>query len=210
MKSPFFKILILSIVLLFVSEFTNRALDFRGLYYNSLSEQLTSKQIKYYLEFQDKWKWVGYFIIPLLTIIKTFLISSVLYIGVFIINQSVVKLKDIWKIVINSEFIFLFIPICKVIWFSFFQKEYKLIDVQIFYPFSALNFISYKDLDPWIIYPLQTINLFELVYVIYLSYQLGILTKTNPDVGLKIVASSYIPALLLWVTLVMFFTLNFS
>lgn len=210
MKSPYFKFIVLIITLIFLSEIANVTLNFRGLYYNSISEQLTSEQIKDYLEFQDKWQWVGYFMIPILILIKTVLITSVLYIGVFFINKSVVTFKSVWRIVINSEFIFLFIPICKIIWFSFFQTEYKLVDIQYFYPFSALNFISHKELEPWLIYPLQTINLFELAYIIYLSYQLGLLTKTNPDTGLKIVVSSYIPALLLWVTTVMFFTLNFS
>ena len=210
MKSPLFKFIILSIILIFLSEIANRVFDFRGLLYNSLSEQLTSKQIKEYLKFQDKWQWVGYFMIPILLLIKTVLITSVLYIGVFFINKSVVTFKSVWRIVINSEFIFLFIPICKIIWFYFFQTEYKLVDIQYFYPFSALNFIDFKELEPWLIYPIQTINLFELAYIIYLSYQLGYLTKSNPDTGIKIVASSYIPALFLWVSIVMFFTLNFS
>ena len=210
MKPPFFKFLVLSIFLISLSVITSRMLDFRELYYNSLSDQLTSKQINVYLKFQDKWEWVGYFIVPILLTFKTFLITSVIYIGVFMVNKSVASFKSIWRIVINSEFIFLFIPICKIIWFSFFQRDYRFIDVQIFYPFSALNFIGHKGLEPWLIYPLQTINLFELAYIIYLSYQLGHLTKTNPDTGLKIVASSYVPALFLWVTTVMFLTLNFS
>lgn len=210
MKAPFFKLTVLSIILIFLSEIANITLNFRGLYFNSLAKQFTSKQIKEYLEFQDKWKLVGYLIVPILVIIKTVLITSVMYIGVFIVNKSVVAFKSVWRIVINSEFIFLFIPICKIIWFSFFQTEYKLVDIQYFYPFSALNFIDHKELEPWLIYPLQTLNVFELAYIIILSYQIGALTKTNADTGLKIVASSYLPALLLWVTVVMFFTLNFS
>jgi hypothetical protein len=210
MKTSFFKYLVLSVILIFLSEIANRTFDFRGLLYNSLSEQLTTKQIKDYLEFQDKWQWISYFMVPIFVIIKTVLITSVLYIGVFIFNKSTATFKELWGIVLNSEFIFLFIPICKIIWFSFFQTEYKLIDIQFFYPLSALNIFDYKDLEPWLIYPLQTINIFEFAYIIYLSYQIGNLTKTNADSGLKIVASSYIPALFLWVTIVMFFTLNFS
>jgi hypothetical protein len=210
MKAPFIKFLFLSVILIFLSEIAYRVIDFRGLLYNSLSEQLTSKQIKEYLEFQDKWQWISYLMVPILIIIKTILITSILYIGVFIINKSVVTFKDIWAIVVNSEFIFLALPIFKIIWFTFFYTDYKLIDIQYFYPFSALNIIGYKGLEPWLIYPLQTLNLFEIAYIIYLSYQIGSLTKTNADNGLKIVASSYVPALLLWVTIVMFYTLNFS
>jgi hypothetical protein len=210
MNTTFFKFIILSIILIFLSEIANLILDFKELYYNSLTEQFTLNQIKNYIEFQEKWKWVGYILVPIFITIKTFLITIVLYIGVFFITKSVVTFKGIWEIVINAEFFFLFIPIFKIIWFSFFQKDYKLIDIQFFYPFSALNFMRNKELEPWLIYPLQIINLFEFIYIIYLSYQLGHLTNTNPDKGIKIVAISYIPALLLWVTTVMFFTLNFS
>mgnify|MGYP003395149940 CR=1 FL=1 len=73
-----------------------------------------------------------------------------------------------------------------------------------------LNIIGFKGLEPWLIYPLQTLNLFEIAYIIYLSYQIGYLTKTNADNGLKIVSYSYVPALFLWVVVVMFFTLNYS
>ena len=62
----------------------------------------------------------------------------------------------------------------------------------------------------WFIYPFQTLNLFELAYIICLGYWVGQLTNTNTDNGLKVVAYSYVPALLLWVVTIMFFTLNYS
>ncbi len=210
MKTPFFKYLVLSVITIFLSEIANTIFDFKGLLYNSLSEQLTSKQIKDYLEFQDKWKWISYLIIPVLILIKTVLISSILYIGVFVGNKSTITFKKLWEIVINSEFIFLLVPVCKIIWFYFFETDYKLTDIQYFYPLSTINITGYENISPWYIYPLQTINVFEFAYIIYLSYQVGNLTKTNADTGLKIVSFSYIPALFLWVTIVMFFTLNFS
>jgi len=70
--------------------------------------------------------------------------------------------------------------------------------------------MGYQGLDPWLIYPLQVLNLFELTYIIYLSYQIGQLTQTNTDNGLKIVGYSYVTALFLWIAVVMFFTLNYS
>jgi hypothetical protein len=142
--------------------------------------------------------------------LKTIIITSVIYIGVFFFNKVEVTFKVIWDSIIKAEFIFLLVPILKLIWFYFFQTNYTLEDIQYFYPLSALNIIGYKGLDTWLLYPLQTLNLFEFAYIIYLSYQIGFLTKTNADNGLKIVGYSYVPALLLWVTVVMFFTLNYS
>ena len=132
-----------------------------------------------------------------------------MYIGLFISNREL-NFKTIWHVVINAEFIFLLVPIFKIIWFSFFQTNYNLQDLQYFYPLSALNIIGYKGLETWFIYPFQVLNLFELSYIIYLGFQIGKLTNTNTDYGLKIVGLSYVPSLLLWVAIVMFFTLNYS
>ena len=100
--------------------------------------------------------------------------------------------------------------------FYFFQTNYTLEDLQYFYPLSTLNIVGYKGLEAWFIYPLQVLNLFEFAYWLLLSYFVGKLAFTEKDkgkpmdLGFKIVASSYGSALLLWVVVVMFFTLNYS
>lgn len=209
-KSTFFKYLLLSIALIILTEITNKALDFKGLLYNSLAEKLTTKQIQYFFEFQEKWQWVGYAIVPIIVLIKTCLIASTLYIGTFFFSKVAVTFKQLWGFVLTAEFVFLLVPVFKMVWFYFFQTHYKLEDIQYFYPLSALNIVGYKDLEVWFIYPFQMLNLFELAYWLILAYYLGKATKTTMDQGLKIVAYSYGPALLLWVVTIMFFTLNYS
>ena len=154
------KWILLSIVIIILTEITNQVLDFKGLLYNSLSEQLTNKQIQHFFEFQDKWQWVGYIFVPILLLIKTSLIASALYIGTFFFSRVFVTFKQLWAIVINAEFVFLLVPVFKIIWFYFFQTNYKLEDIQYFYPLSALNIVGYKDLDSWLIYLQQVLNLF--------------------------------------------------
>lgn len=205
----FFKYVMLFVLLIFISEVLKSSLDFDKLLYNSLAEKFTSRQIEKVLNIQEKWKWVVYVFIPVYVLIKTIIIASILYIGIFFSNKEV-EFKKVWNVVLNAEFIFLLVPVLKVIWFYFFQNIYTLDDFQYFHPLSALNITGYKGVESWLIYPLQVFNLFELVFIIYLAYQIGHITKTNPDNGLKIVSYSYLPALLLWVTVVMFFTLNYS
>lgn len=210
MKKTSIKFLVLCISLIILTEGFKKILDFDKLLYNSLSEQLTYEQIDYFFSFQKKWKFIGFLFIPIFYALKISIISTIIYIGLFFVSKKDITLNQVWKILVNAEFIFLLIPIFKIIWFYFFQITYTLEDIQYFYPLSALNIIGYKGLDTWLLYPLQTLNLFEVAYIIYLSYQIGYLTKTNADNGLKIVSYSYIPALLLWVTVIMFFTLNYS
>jgi hypothetical protein len=210
MKNINIKIILLSGFSILFGLVLNELLNLDKLVYNSLSEQFTSKQIEQYFDFQEKWQWLGYFFVSLLLLIKSTLIASVIYVGAFFFSKIAITFKNIWNCVIQAEFIFLIVPILKIAWFYFFHTKYTLEDIQYFYPLSALNITGYQGLDPWLIYPLQVLNLFELAYIIYLSYQIGQLTQTNTDNGLKIVAYSYVPALFLWVTVVMFFTLNYS
>lgn len=210
MKSNLLKFLFLSIASIIVSEIVIKILNIKKLYFNSLAEQFTTKQIEQYFEFQDKWQLLTYIFVPIVLLIKTLLISSVIYIGSFFLNKIPLTFKQIWNIVLTAEFIFLLIGIIKIIWFYFFQTNYNLEDIQYFYPFSALNIVGYQELEPWLIYPFQVLNLFELGYWLILAYYIGKAAETTMDNGLKIVASSYGSSLLLWVVLVMFFTLNYS
>jgi hypothetical protein len=202
-------IIILTIIAIITIKLGKYLLDFDNIIYKSFSSELSIKQIERFLFFQKKIELLNFILVPIIFMLKTSIISSVLSIGMFF-NNNDNSFKKILNIVIKAEFIFLLMPILKIFWFYFFQTDYTLEDIQYFYPLSALNIIGYKELDSWLIYPLQTLNLFEVAYIIYLSYQIGDLTKTNADNGLKIVSYSYVPTLLLWVTVIMFFTLNYS
>lgn len=215
-KHTFLKYAVLCISLILTSEVLNITLNLDTLLYNSLSEHLSTFQINKYFEIKEKWKWISYLFIPLFLLIKIILIASIFYVGTFFYSKSKITFKQLFNIVVNAEFVFVGVGVFKIVWFYFFQTSYTLEDVQYFYPLSALNIVGYKDLEVWFIYPLQVLNLFELTYWLLLSYFLGKLAFTENDkdkpmdLGFKIVASSYGSALLLWVVVVMFFTLNYS
>lgn len=212
----FFKYIFFCILLILTTEALNKILNLDALLTNSLSEQLSTSQIVEYFKMKEKWKWVSYPFITLLLLIKIALISSILYIGTFFYSKTKVTFKQLFNAVVKAEFVFLGVGVLKIVWFYFFQTNYTLEDLQYFYPLSALNIVGYQGLEAWFIYPLQVLNLFELAYWLLLSYFIGKLAFTEKDkgkpmdLGFKIVASSYGSALLLWVVVVMFFTLNYS
>jgi hypothetical protein len=210
MKSTFWKYLLLCFALILITEIIKTLLNVDQLLYTSLAEKLSSKQIENFFETQHKWQWVSYVFVPIYILIKTSIIASILYIGTFFFSKKEVIYQSLWSIAIKSEFVFLLVPICKVIWFYFFQPNYTIEDIQYFYPLSALNIVGYKGLEAWYIYPFQTINLFELAYWLILAYFLGKATETNMDKGLKIVTYSYGTALLMWMVVIMFFILNYT
>lgn len=210
------RLLILSALTIILAYISFIILPINDLIYQSYSVKLTALQIKEIFALQEKWNWLSYTIIPILLLIKTTLISSILYIGTFFYSKVKVTFKQLFNAVVKAEFVFLGVGVLKIIWFYFFQANYTLEDLQYFYPLSALNIVGYQGLDAWFIYPLQVLNLFELAYWLLLSYFIGKLAFTEKDkgkpmdLGFKIVASSYGSALLLWVVVVMFFTLNYS
>ena len=172
------------------------------------SNSISTDQLIKILELNQKWQWLGYVLLPVILLLKIAVISSVLYMGTFFFEKKIAY-KRLLTIVTKAEFIFVLVALVKLLWFVF-QDDYTLQDVQSFYPLSALSVVGYEELQPWFVYPFQTLNLFELAYWIILAWLIGKEIQSTTDKALKIVASSYGSALLIWVVAVMFFTLNVS
>lgn len=188
---------------------SNELLNIDNLVISYLSNQLTNTKMEEFINFQKKWQWLSYALIPLVLLLKITVIAAILDVGCFFFDKKSAY-KKLFTIVTKAEFIFLLAIVFKTIWFYFFQPDYSLVDLQYFYPLSIINIIGYEGLQRWFVYPLQVFNLFELIYWIILSYLLSKELKITTDNGLFIVTSSYGIALFIWIFSVMFFTLNMS
>ena len=213
------KILFLLLSSILLVEISKYLFDFDKLIYSKLIDNVSNQDINLYINNLKKWRLISQLLLPFLILIKVTIIGIILYIGTFFYSKTKVTFKQLFDAVVKAEFVFLGVGVLKIVWFYFFQTNYTLEDLQYFYPLSALNIVGYKGLDAWFIYPLQVLNLFELAYWFLLAYYVGKIASTTKskeenkypiDFGLKIVASSYGSALLLWVVVVMFFTLNYS
>lgn len=156
-----------------------------------------------------KWQWVGYVFVPVYLGLKTLLVTTVLYVGVFFFGKEI-RFKALWHIAVKAEYVFLAVVIVKTAWFYLVKTDYTLEDIQYFYPLSAINMVGHEGLEAWFVYPFQVLNLFELAYWLLLAYLLGKALRVKTDEGFKIVAAGYGSALLLWVVAVMFLVLNYS
>lgn len=205
-------LLLLIIVLVFVSTFLfNYLLNIDGLIYNFYSEQLAKEQIGQLLENQKKWSWINYLIMPILILLRTGLVAFCIEVGVFFYNtENKIKFKEIFRIALLGEFVLILVGLSKVVYFYFIDTTYTLEDLQQFYPFSYINFLNIDNLEPWLIYPLQTINLFKVAYFFVLVNGLHKLLKDKYIKSFEIIAISYGSGLAIWLGLVMFLTLNIS
>lgn len=209
-KPSFLKTFLIFCLVAFLLLFANNwLLVTDDIYFDSLGEQLSFERINELIEFNKKWSWVIYPATPLFYLFKVFLVVTCLSIGAFLFRAEI-SLNSLFKIVLFAEFVFLVPSLIKLIWFGFVNVNYTLGDLQHFSPLSAMSFFERADLQPWLIYPLSLINLFEVAYIATLSYLLGLTLKSDFIQSLKLVLSSYGVGLMIWVVFIMFLSLNLT
>jgi hypothetical protein len=178
-------------------------------FYNAYSEQLTYDRAIQIFEDLNNISWVSYVFSPVILFIKFSLISLVIYIGIIFNNiQYKVPLGSVFKVVIASDIVFLFAGLTKFLWVYFFAGNYDLNYIGFFYPLSLINIFKAAEVEKIWVYPMQTVNLYHFTYLVLLSYGLKNVCKIEKNDSDKIVLLSYMPALILWITLIMFLTID--
>lgn len=174
-------------------------------YYNTFSEQLTYDRAAELYGILRKRFWLTYPLFPIILLIKVTSVSLVIYAGVLLSGfQRQIPLARVIRVVTSAEIIFVLAAAVKVLWFCFFAGNYTLTDINFFYPASLINLFSRQEVDSLWIFPLQTMNLFHLFYILLLIYGLKVSGKLTGAISEKVVAGTYLPALLVWIAFIMF------
>lgn len=181
-----------------------------SLYYKSYSGTLTNQTIESILGFQSRFWWAGYAAIPFILCLKFSFTALCISIGAIILVIEV-RFKEVFKAAILAEAIFAISQIVYTVSLFLNLDDVTIQNAAGFYPLSALNFMGLENVNAqWLVYPLQTLNLFEVFYMVAIAWLLS--KKWKPDFveSLNIVIPSYGLGLLLWMTLVAFLTFQFS
>lgn len=201
--------LLLCLAYLGIGIITQELLKTEVLLAETLLEQFTRDQVLEVINFNRKWEWITYVLLPLLLLLKIALIAKIIDVGVFFIDKKV-SYNKLFSAVLKAEFIFLLAPVLKLGWFYFIHTDFALVDLQNFYPLSLINITGYENLESWFIYPLQAFNLIEVAYWFILAFQVKKILEVDFGRSFSIVMSSYGVILLIWIIAVMFFTLNMN
>lgn len=178
-------------------------------FYASYAEQLSYERAVEILTEQKKWTWLSYALLPIVYGIKFFLVACCLLMGCIFFDVKL-KFGQAFKIALLADLVFIIPLLIKVFWFVFIQKNYTLQDLQQFYPLSLANLFNTAQVGTLWLYPLQTLNVFELLYIFSLGFWLYQFGAKSLDKGLTVVFASYIPALFTWIVLIMFITVNLN
>ena len=202
------KTLLLTIILVLISTvfLVNHTIVNNDLLIQSMGDQIPIEQINSLLEAKSHYEWVNYLLLVGFAFLKYLIIAGIIDAGL-LLSSIDVKFSKILKLVIIAEFVF-FIPIIiKILWFSFIVQSYDLKDLSFFSPLSVLNFFAVNSIGQAWVYPLSLINIFELTYIGVLAFGIKQLISTSFDNALKIIVSSYLPALFVWVLFIAFLTI---
>jgi hypothetical protein len=148
-------------------------------------------------------QWI-YFFSATYLVIKVGFIALILYTALYLEDHQV-RFRGILQVVIYAEAIFFIPAITKIIFFHVYYPHGTLSDWHKFYILSALTIFDTAPAD-WY-YALQTLNIFEVLYWLALALGIAKLCKLTFDQSLQVVLYSYVPALLIWIAAVTFFTL---
>lgn len=174
-------------------------------YYNTFSEQLTYDRAAELYGILKKRFWLTYPLFPLIMLIKVTSVGIVVYAGVLISGfQKQISLGRVIRVATAAEIIFVLASAVKVLWFCFFAGNYTLTDINFFYPVSLINLFSQQEVDTLWVFPLQTLNLFHLCYILLLIYGVRISGNISNVNSQKIVAGTYLPVLVIWIAFIMF------
>lgn len=177
-------------------------------YYNSLYGQLDSQRIVQVTSFQKKIERIGYLFIPLTLLIKVSSIAGIIFTGTILINQNI-SFKNCLKITLLAELVTVMAMLVRTGWLIIATPE-NTEALQYFSPLSITQLINLENVPKFLFYPLQMINVFEIAYWLLLAYGIMVFTNSKFERSLKIVASSYGIALLVWVVFVVFLQVQFT
>ena len=179
------------------------------IFFNTYSEQLTYELSMEIFSAMRSYSWISYAITPILLLLKFSALSVLIYIGVFFSDlHKDITLGKIFKVVVLSEIVFVVASVIKVLWFILFAGNYTLDDMNFFYPLSLINLFSRSEVASYWVYPLQTVNIFQVFYVLLLAFglsRIGSVKKISVD---RIVLSTYVPAMAVWIAMILFLTID--
>lgn len=177
-------------------------------YFDVLSDQFGYEEIVRVFENDQKLIWLNYVIPPLQILLRTFGVAIVFQVGAFALNEKL-PFSVFFRAATLCDFIFLIPAYVKLVFFLI-DPQIASSEAHLFYPLSVIGLMDKQMIHNWMVYPLQTINLFELTYWFALAGSLKNVLTRDLAGSLGFVASTYGVGLLLWVVFVMFLTISLT
>lgn len=180
------------------------------LYYSTFGEQFTSEQIqKVIVSKNETWKQItGYCLIPVIIIIRIFYTSFCLYIG-NLVNESKWKFHSVYTVSLKADIVFCLCQIVTFYYYAVSNDFNTLEDLSINFT-SLLKVVGKANIPNWLVLAYNSINLFELLYVILLVVLLKVSFQLSYVKSAIFILLTYCIGNYLYIVGMTFLYLNFS
>ncbi len=156
--------------------------------YEDLLENNKSVTVESLYEQAHQFAFVSLIIAVLSALIKVLFFALVVYVGYYLfVKQSFL---DIIKATVVAETVNVLSNLTAVVNLIWFNPPTSLLDMSVA-PFSLASFFDINKLDQWMVTPLSAVNIFEVLYILVLSYVLSKNLKQSFGMSSKVVLCSY-------------------
>jgi len=159
-------------------------------------------------EMIHKYKWLNISITSIIPFVSIVYTTFCLYVS-FFLSDVKIKIRTLGKAVIESQFIFLFVFLFKILW-HYFKGINSLFELNQM-PFSLASFFDIPQGDignAWLQFSLSALNIFELIYVFSLPLFITNKTSFRYKELLKPTLWGYLTGLFLYIILVSLLSLS--
>ncbi len=154
-------LLLVSTMIIFFTYFIQSAFMSVSVYFNTYSETMTYERIQEIFTTVKKYEVFAYSLLPVLLILKILYNSFFISTATLLSEGRGYSFSRNFNVCLKAEVVFVLMYLGKIVVLAFFKKVSTVGDIN-FMPLSALSLFNEALLPKWAIYPLQTINRWEL------------------------------------------------
>ncbi len=140
---------------------------------------------------------LNYLWTPFALLWKFTVTAFIIWTGSFAFGYKV-SFGSLWRLVLFAEIFFLLAEILKMVYYIQPQEGVSFQEIRDFYPLSLFGLLANDSLEAKYHYPLRALNLFELLYIIFLALGFHSISGRKITASFIVILSSYVLFFLLW------------
>ncbi len=179
------------------------------LYTYSLGRFVNPDKLSAFLEGQHRMFFLSYLMLFVNLGIRMLLVSTCLLAGLLLTSQKL-PFRTLYRIVLFAESAFVAGVLFRLLVLAFSRDMNSLGHYLHFAPLSLYSFFPPDSVPVWLIYPLQTLDLFQAGYIFLLAAGIQHFMGKPLKKSLKLVLGSYGIGLLCWMIAVAFVTVSLN
>jgi len=159
-------------------------------YTYSLGGQVNPDKLAAFLEGQHRVAAVSYLLVPVTLLFKMVLVSLCIFTGLVLTSENL-SFSTVFRIVLFAESAFVAGTLLRLLLLAFSGNVESLGQYMALAPLSLYSIFRSASIPNWLVYPLQTLDVFQVMYVCLLAKGLQYYGKKSFRASIEMVAGSY-------------------